>query len=175
MTKSRWRKVPGGLAGCTYLERKIIDNDLEVEIWHHPEWSPALRALWRGRTKAIAKLLRAGGTVPEDVAKTLGELLDQKWGQKGPHLRLVLPLRGDKTAAYRELGKKRRIREQISAEYAKAGNLKAVYWTLTKELNCSVGYLRQCRALSDREIVRQAELIITQGVSSRATRKRPLA
>jgi hypothetical protein len=84
------------------------DEIADIEIWHDPEWRPALEALqgWvpdgkfpgfkftgKSDLKPLAKLLISGKAVPQPVARALGIWLDPPWGKKGPRLTATLPRR----------------------------------------------------------------------------------
>ncbi len=163
MKKGKWEAVPGGLAGPTYLKRKFVDDNLTLERWHHPQWSPALKALSNGNTKSIGKLLRAGSPVPEDVAKTLGIMLAPTPAYKGTRLQAQVPKKWTTKQRAQVLGERRLVRKELEAALKVAnGKLESAIADVSVKREKqgkphSRRYLMQCWKLSDAEIVFQIE------------------
>jgi hypothetical protein len=121
MTKGKWETVPGGLGGPTYLKRKVVSDDLVLEKWHHPQWSPALKALAKGKTELLGELLRGGGPVPEEVAKTLGTMLDPTPEYRGTRLEARVPKRWTTRKLAGVMRDKREARKEIEVALELAG------------------------------------------------------
>ena len=115
MTKGKWEIVPSGLGPPTYLKRKKVSDDLVLEMWNHPRWSPALKALRKGNTRPIGKLLRSGGPVPEEIATALGIMLDPTPAYKGTRLEARAPKRWTTRRLLATYGEKRMVRKEIEA------------------------------------------------------------
>jgi len=162
----------GGLVPTGMVRERGKDFDV---VYRDDEWSEALSGLYgisRPRdTKPLAVLLLSGRDVPGDVGREIGKLLDPPWGQKGPRLCLVVPKRWDTGAAIREIVKKRKLRDQMRREYAKTGSKKQVIARFAVKTKYTEAYLLKCWELTNKETVRQAHLILTEGVSDRTTRK----
>jgi hypothetical protein len=155
----------------------FIERGKEIDvIYRDDEWSRALIALAgisrNVDVRPMATLLKRGEPVPGDVAEELGMLLDPPWGDRGPRLVLNIPPRWDKGKAIRELGKKRALRERMLRDYSKNKSKKYTIGEFAHETGKSEAYLRKCWELTDKEVVRQSQLIIHEGVGAGTTRKR---
>jgi hypothetical protein len=158
----------------------VRDRGKDFDLIHRDdEWSAALSGLngiSRPRDlKPLADLMKRGSSVPGDVAQEIGMLLDPPWGDKGPRLRLDVPKRWDTGAAIQEIGRKRKLRARMLRVYKRTGNKKRVIASFAVKLRLTEAYLRKCWQLTDKETVLQCELIRTEGVSDRTTRKPKLA
>lgn len=164
MTKSKWETVPDELGG--YLKRKVVSDDLVLELWHHPQWSPALKALQKGNARPIGKLLRGGGPVPEEIATALGTILDPTPAYKGTRLEVCVPKRWTTRQLLWANAEKRKVRREIEiARTMAGGKLDAALESVANKRKAegkphSRRYLLNCWKMDDREIVRNSQRIL---------------
>ncbi len=130
-------------------------SEPDVEVWHDPEWEPALDALegwpqggsYTGKSdpKPLAKLLRSGKPVPDPVAWRLGVLLDPPWGRKGKVLTLVINKRYTGQRELKFIQEMIDLKEKIDAAFRRTGRLKPAIIDVERETGKSRSHLMKAR------------------------------
>jgi hypothetical protein len=100
-----------------------MDDDVIVEIWNDPVWTPALAALeHEGNPKSLAKLLREGNSPPPEVTTPWGRLLDPQKGYVGVKL-VVKTAKRRRDKAIATIVKERELRQKILDDSRSIGKL----------------------------------------------------
>jgi hypothetical protein len=156
-----------------------IRDGVDAVYWSDPEWEGALNELRDKRGKPLADLMRRGGKVPVEVRKSLADLLDPPWGNKGPSLRYFVPKNSDHRRKFALIGKKLRFRDELMTEYAKAKKLEAAICAMQEKHGNSRSFWMDVYSLDEAEFVRRAEAITSEPLSQTPrspksdSRKRP--
>jgi len=159
MEDDGWEDVPGGLAGPTFLKRKYFPNGDFLEMWDHPEWSPALVELKNGNKEPLRQLLLRGEPAPGDVARELGKMLCVTKEYKGARLEVRVPKRWTIANMQERLREMCEARREIEAERRRTGGKleAAVSAVAMKRKACgknhSRRYLMECHKVDDKEFV----------------------
>jgi hypothetical protein len=137
-----------------------MDNDVIVEIWDDPVWTPALAALENeGDPKPLGKLLRDRLTPPLEVTERLGILLDAPEGYVGRTLTVKTPKR-TRDKAIRLLSEDRKLRRRILAEFQKSGKLESAIATVQRQTGLSRSKLFEVWRLDDYETALRSQAIL---------------
>lgn len=126
-------------------------SEPDVTVWHDPEWGPALDALegwppgggYTGKSdpRPLAKLLRSGKPVPDQVAWRLGILLDPEWGKKGPVLVLQIHKRYTGQRELRFIREMTELRKKLELARKSTGRLKVAIADVARETGKSRSHL----------------------------------
>jgi hypothetical protein len=149
-----------------------MNDDVVVEVWDDPIWSPALEALEReGNPKPLAKLLREGLSPPLEVTERLGILLDPPEGYVGLRLTVKTPKRR-RDNAIRALVEDRKLRGKILAGLQETGKLESAIATVQQETGLSRSKLFEAWSVDDYEAVTRSQVILGYGPRKQSPPKR---
>jgi hypothetical protein len=148
------------------------DDDIQVEVWDDPVWTPALTALTdQSNPKPIAELLSQGLVPPNIVAQQLGIMLDPPDGYLGPSLIMKTPKRGWRDAIV-ALVEDRKLRARILEVRGDNGKVEAEIAMVSEETGLSRSKLYEVWKLDDRETVFRSQVMLGFGQRT-STRSSP--
>lgn len=162
---SDWKSVDYGLAGPSYLKRKVVNEELILECWEHPRWSPALALLKQGDAEPISKLFRAEEHVPGEIAKELAIMLNPPPHYKGSRLNVQLNNKWTIRRIAERLREHRQARQELEVALAKFGKMEAALAHVgearkVRKLPFSKRYLQSCWSLTDLEITEKLQKVL---------------
>jgi hypothetical protein len=138
------------------------DDDIIVEVWDDPIWSPALKALQdEGNVQLLANLLRDCGKHPPpfEVTNELGKMLQPPKGYGGRKLKVISPKKGFE---YRlsVLAREVKIRRSLEEATARLGKREAAIQEVMQQFRLGRAKLFELLSRSARDVVLEAEILL---------------